>query len=237
MKTTTSIYKRKDGRYEARYKKGLSADGHVIYGSVYGKTKEEVKSNLCEKGLLSEEEQHHTCELNLLILGAGSHGNDVKEVAESLHIFNKIKYLDDKVEGEDVIGKCKDASSFLDEYACAFVAIGDNRKRKKLTNFLENCGFRMPSIISPGANISPKAEIGYGVAILPGSTINEAKIGNYVILEPNSFVGRDAVLGSYSRLDCGSMLPKNSKAKESTWLKNGEIYRVRIDREASDVQE
>lgn len=38
-----NIYKRKDGRWEARYVKGISDDGKKIYGSVYGKTYTEAK--------------------------------------------------------------------------------------------------------------------------------------------------------------------------------------------------
>ena len=144
MKKTTLIYKRKDGRYEVRYRKGLSADGHVVYGSIYGKTEEEIFARLEELGISETQEQPVVCELNLLILGAGTHGNDVREVAEALHIFQKIRFLDDTVKNELVIGKCKDAGQFVNEYVCVFVAIGDNRK--KLTKFLEDCGFRMPSI-------------------------------------------------------------------------------------------
>ena len=33
-----NIYKRKDGRWEGRYKKGVAANGRTIYGSCYGKT-------------------------------------------------------------------------------------------------------------------------------------------------------------------------------------------------------
>ncbi len=38
------IYKRKDGRWEARYEKGYNSEGKKIYGSVYAKTYSEVKS-------------------------------------------------------------------------------------------------------------------------------------------------------------------------------------------------
>ena len=37
------IYKRKDGRWEGRYKKGVAANGRTIYGSCYGKTYRETK--------------------------------------------------------------------------------------------------------------------------------------------------------------------------------------------------
>lgn len=41
-----NIRKRKDGRWEGRYKKGRAHDGALIYGSVYGKTYREVKEKL-----------------------------------------------------------------------------------------------------------------------------------------------------------------------------------------------
>ena len=42
-KRGNNIYKRKDGRWEARYVKGIKADGKKQYGSVYGKTYAEAK--------------------------------------------------------------------------------------------------------------------------------------------------------------------------------------------------
>lgn len=41
-----NIHKRKDGRWEGRYKKGRKFDGTLIYGSVYAKTYREVKEKL-----------------------------------------------------------------------------------------------------------------------------------------------------------------------------------------------
>ncbi len=41
-----NIYKRKDGRWERRYKKGVAENGRTCYGSCYGKTYREVKEKL-----------------------------------------------------------------------------------------------------------------------------------------------------------------------------------------------
>ena len=41
-----NIHKRKDGRWEARYKQGTDPNGRAKYGSVYGKTYREAKSKL-----------------------------------------------------------------------------------------------------------------------------------------------------------------------------------------------
>lgn len=43
MKKGENIFLRKDGRYEARYKKGRDESGKLIYGFCYGKTYEEAK--------------------------------------------------------------------------------------------------------------------------------------------------------------------------------------------------
>ena len=48
-----NIYKRKDGRWEGRYKNGVKSDGTVRYSSIYGKSYAEVKSLLSEKRIKS----------------------------------------------------------------------------------------------------------------------------------------------------------------------------------------
>lgn len=44
-----NIYKRKDGRWEGRYKNGLKKDGTTKYSSVYGKSYAEVRAVMLEK--------------------------------------------------------------------------------------------------------------------------------------------------------------------------------------------
>ena len=46
-----NIYKRKDGRWEGRYKSEIKADGTTRYSSIYGKTYAEVKGALSEKSV------------------------------------------------------------------------------------------------------------------------------------------------------------------------------------------
>lgn len=43
-----NIHKRKDGRWEARYKKGRNQNGGIYYGYVYGKTYSEAKEKLLD---------------------------------------------------------------------------------------------------------------------------------------------------------------------------------------------
>lgn len=226
------VYERKDGRWEARYKKGISEQGKTIYGSVYGESREEVIRKRAALTFESSQERiSYPTQLNLLILGAGSHGKNVKEIAESLRVFKKISYLDDKATGEDILGKCKDALMFRSEYGCAFVAIGNNELRKKYAGFLKERKFILPNIISPAATVSPNAKLGEGIAILPQSTVNESEIGDFCILASNSLVNNGVKLGAYSHIDCGGIVLKNTKVPEGTTVESGEIYGKSVETE------
>ena len=44
-----NIFKRKDGRWEARYVKGYTISGKIIYGFCYGRTYKEAKTKVFEK--------------------------------------------------------------------------------------------------------------------------------------------------------------------------------------------
>ena len=50
-----NIYKRKDNRWEGRYKNGFRSDGSVRYASVYAKSYTEVKALLAEKRIITTE--------------------------------------------------------------------------------------------------------------------------------------------------------------------------------------
>lgn len=221
------VYKRKDGRWEARYIKGYNKNGRPIYGSLYGSSEDVVVRRRNEKlaitGNLPKTQKNNN--MNLLILGAGSHGQSVKEIAENLRVFKKIAFLDDNQEGEDIIGKCSDAIKLKEEYPCAFVAIGDNKLRRKYAKYLKECGFLIPNIVSPAAEISKDAKIGEGVAIMPRATISNAEIGDFCILASNSLVNYGCKVGECSRIDSGGIISKGYNLPKETLVKTGEVIK------------
>lgn len=78
MRTGVNIRKRKDGRYEARYPKGRDAAGKLLYGYCYGHSFEEAREK--RDRIMAQRPR----EMNLLILGAGGHGEIIRELAQSL---------------------------------------------------------------------------------------------------------------------------------------------------------
>jgi hypothetical protein len=103
------IYERKEGRWEARFKVGIDENRGAVYRSVYAKSRDDIIEK--RRAILGEDDPKSievNTRLNLLILGAGTHGHDVYEIAKSMHVFNKISFLDDNVTEENIIGKCSD---------------------------------------------------------------------------------------------------------------------------------
>lgn len=218
------VYQRKNGQWEARYKKGTSADGHTLYGTVFGKTEQEAIERRIALLGYDPDGSIIASQMNLIILGAGTHGRDVKELAESLHIFQNISFLDDNIRGENILGKCSDVEYFRQGYPCAFVAIGDNEKRKYYGELLLQKHFLVPSLVSPNAVISPQAKIGAGTVVLAQGNVGAAEVGKFCIITQNGLVNADAKLEDYSRVDNGGMVLKGVIVPELGWIRPGEIF-------------
>ncbi len=218
------VYKRKNGKWEARYVRGKFPDGRTRYGAVFADTREEAIAR--REVVLGHNpgDPYSQARMNIIILGAGSFGREVKETLEQLHLFHEIAFLDDDSTEEDVLGKCTDANLFRMKYPCAFVAIGDNEIRKKYADMLIASGFYIPTIISPDAIVSPKAKIGVGSMIFAQANVGAATVGNFCLVQANGLVNAGATVGNFSRIDNGAIVLKNENAPENTWLKPGKIY-------------
>lgn len=198
LRTGDNIRLRSDGRYEARYIKDRAASGKINYGYCYGKTYEEAQ----EKREYQLQRMSKPKELNLLILGAGSHGLDVLGIAKSLRVFSKINFLDDDPAKDNVIGKWDDAKNLLNEYPAAIVAVGDEDTRKNWTHKLSLLGFVTPTLIHPSAFISEGVSIGVGTVICAHATIgSRVKIGNGCIITSGSTVPRKTIIPNWGYFD------------------------------------
>ena len=165
-------------------------------------------------------------QLNLLILGAGSHGHSVKETAERLAVFQDIKFLDDSISSPDVIGKCSDYKMFIDKYPAMFPAFGDNELRNKWIKELRASGVILPRLIHPDTTISQRVTISDATIVLSQVTINAGvTIGEGVIVAANSMIGYDSKVGDFSHLDSGVILQKNANVPPMTTVESGEIVR------------
>lgn len=169
----------------------------------------------------------NTRHLNLMILGAGSHGHGVLEIAKMTGVFEKIVFLDDTATGSDILGKCSDYLSFQRDFPVAFPAFGDNDLRAAWIERLKNAGFLIPRLIHPSAIVSDNVEIGEGSIIMAQVTVNPGvKIGSGCILAPNAMVSFGSTIGCYSHLDSGCIVAKDVLVPEMTTIESGEVCKL-----------
>ncbi len=96
-----NIYKRKDGRWEGRYKNGFKLDGKTKYSSVYGKSYAEVRSALVQKRVQLQTEAP-VCRLKfgeIIQIWLKSLKNTVKESTYANYLMKIEKHILSKLGG------------------------------------------------------------------------------------------------------------------------------------------
>lgn len=200
MRRGSNIRQRADGRFEARYAKGRDENGRIIYGYCYGRTYEEAAQKR------EEAMRRPAREMNLLILGAGSHGTELKELAKSLNVFRWIEFLDDDP-GKNALGPCEELERYVEEFPIAIPAVGNRALRMRWLEELAQAGFILPVLIHPGAVVSPSAEIGYGTVICARATIGAGTIvGKGCIISSGATIDRNVVIPEGSHINCGQVI-------------------------------
>lgn len=205
---------RTDGRFEARYVKGRDQRGRAVYASCYGRTYEEAEQKRAEAL------RRTVRELNLLILGAGSHGQEVMELARSLNVFRRIGFLDDRKSG--VVGTCSRLKRYQEEWPAAVAAVGDWTVRRRWLEELAGAGFVLPVLIHPSATVSPSAEIGYGTVVCARAVIGPgAKVGRGCIISSGAAIDRNAEVPEGTHIQCGQAVTAGTRIDEEGVLLYG----------------
>lgn len=160
---------------------------------------------------------------DLLILGAGGHGQVVKETAYAMHTFNKIDFLDDN--SDKSIGKLSDYIKYINDYKYAFVAIGNNEIRMKYLKSLIEVGYTIPILIHPSVYASHSSRIGLGTILLPKSVIHtNVIIGKGCILSIGVLVDHDCIISDGVHLNTGAIVKASTKVEKNKKIKAGVIY-------------
>lgn len=208
MKTGSNIRLRSDGRFEARYEKGRTPNGKIIYGYCYAKTfaeAQEKKSN----ALAALVKQVPVKQMNLLILGAGGQGQVVKELAQDVSVFKKVAFLDDDPNNPYAIDTCNNCWKYIDEYPIAIPSVGNNALRQQWIEMLAQYGFILPTLVHSTASVSPSAEIGYGSVIEAKVTVSaNAKIGVGCIISSGAIIERNVTIDDWTHVQCGVTVRK-----------------------------
>jgi sugar O-acyltransferase (sialic acid O-acetyltransferase NeuD family) len=147
----------------------------------------------------------------ILIIGSSGHAKVICDIVEKEGLYVIIGFLDnfrepgEEVFGYRVLGKLDDLPELSSQYDVSdgIIAIGDNFNRYKVYKEISQTlpGFSFISTVHPGANIARDVDIDIGTVIMAGVSINPGcRTGKFCILNTNSSLDHDSVMGDFSSM-------------------------------------
>ena len=165
---------------------------------------------------------------NVLIIGAGGHGQVVADIFLAVLKSNKLDiklfFLDDDKElkgeqilGIDVLGSVGEVTNYQNYKA--ILAIGDNTVRSELYHKIKNNIHSFINAIHPKSSISADVGLGEGIMCCAGAIVNTgSKIGSNVILNTGCTVDHHNVIADHVHIAPGVHLGGNVKVGDGTLI-------------------
>lgn len=153
-----------------------------------------------------------------VILGSGGHAKVVVELMREAGLYEPIGTVGpcplanaETVADLPYLGDDADLPSILESgVRWAFVALGNNLLRDALLQRVSELGFLLANAVSRSASISPSAQLGRGLAIMPGAVVGaETRIADGCIVNTNAAVDHDGKLDRCCHLGPGATLAGN----------------------------
>lgn len=144
---------------------------------------------------------------DIVIIGAGGFGREVvwliDDINKNNNQWNIRGFIDDNfdlkgrlINGYEVLG---DIEWLRTQKLYAICAIGDPVTKKRIIERLINSKIKFPVLVHPSVIYSDSVELGEGSIICAGNIITvNINIGKHVIINIDSTVGHDAILGEYT---------------------------------------
>ncbi len=146
----------------------------------------------------------------LIIIGAGGHARPVIDVAISLghEIIGIIDVnytgAQERVMGVNVIGGMNRITEFAPDLVQVFIAVGDNTKRKSITEEVISYNFDIPTLVHNSSIVSSTVKMGKGVFINAGAIINAmATIGSGAIINTGVIIEHETLVGDFAHIAPG----------------------------------
>ena len=167
------------------------------------------------------------------IYGAGGHSQVIKQVLE-LSGFQVSETFDDKPIGvhhaysqtEIVSGVRDKMAEFPHEGNPVIIAIGDNKQRKEIAEFL-NSGFERA--IHPSSIIAPNAKIGEGTVVFAGAIIQpNTAVGRHVIVNTGASIDHDNIIGDFAHISPKAALCGHVEVGEGSHVGVGAVVIPKI---------
>ncbi|WP_079506596.1 acetyltransferase [Mesobacillus jeotgali] len=146
---------------------------------------------------------------DIVIIGAGGFGREVawliEEINKVKHEWNIFGFVDDNdnIHGTEIFGYpvVGDIEWLRGQELHVVNAIGDPLIKKDVINRMIGSKNKYPVLIHPSVIYSNSVIFGEGSIICPGTILTvDIQIGKHVIINIDSTIGHDAVIGDYTTI-------------------------------------
>lgn len=165
--------------------------------------------------------------MKLVILGGIGDGLNIPDLAEQIGGIQIIGYLNDFEKKGNKIGEYEVIDTIenwknLDEDILFSFPLHRYYYMELRYNKLKNLNIplsRFATLIHPKANVSRKAQIGYGVTIYPFVNINHSCIiGNFASIRAGANIGHESILGEFNYIGPNAVLSGYTKTAEGVYI-------------------
>ena len=170
---------------------------------------------------------------NIAIIGAGGHGKVVGEIA-LLNQYKVINFFDDKVNDIKkfpftIFGSLDYLKDHLKDYDAYFVAIGENRTRSNIIEWLKKQKMNIVSLLHPRSTISQFSSLGKGTCVMANAVINPGTlIKEGVIINTSASVDHDCVIENFVHISPNCSLSGSVRIGKFSHLGTGTSVHPRI---------
>lgn len=150
----------------------------------------------------------------IFVYGASGHAKVVIDIIERQGLYDIAFLVDDDpvlnnstFYGYHVIGGKKELLDARDQIRGGIVAIGSNRVRIAVADWLTGNGFDLVSAIHPLAQLGRGVTVAVGTVIMAGAIINsDSRIGRNVIVNTRASIDHDCTIGDGAHVAPGATL-------------------------------
>lgn len=171
----------------------------------------------------------------LILIGAGGHSHaciDVIEhegrfkVAGLVGVVNEVGTVQ---MGYEVLAADEELKALAQKFEYALITVGQIKspiKRIRLYHYALDCGFVLPTIVSPFSRVSHHAIVGAGTIVMHGAVVNAgASVGSNCILNTNSVIEHDVTVGDFSHISTGAIVNGNANVGDGTFVGSGSVIK------------
>lgn len=184
--------------------------------------------------------------MRLVIIGAGGHGQSVREIAIELNKYSikegreNIIFLDDRyndVQSETLVygtvsynikDVCENFKNYINDDTEFYPAFGDNKCRLEWEEKISRSGGKLATIIHPTAYIAKSVLIEPGTVIFPNVIINTGCIiKKACIINLGAIIDHGCVINDACHINAGAIIMAENHVPRYTKVNSGEVIALR----------